>query len=117
MTRIAIIIAAMTYLLIMDFFPHLDGFEMGKWIALGVIAVVFLSGGFAANKEDNKRLEAKWMLFSTIYIILLLFVLPLLGGKSTMGVSLDNPIVLLLLAITVVQMMIKVSRSKKENNV
>lgn len=115
MIRIAFVIAAMTYLLAVDYFPHLVGFAMGKWIALGVIAILFLSGGIAVNKEDNKRLEAKWMLVSTVYIIVLLFVLPMLGGESTMGISLDNPFVWLLLGVTVVQMVAKIARSKKEN--
>lgn len=104
---------AMTYLLVLDYFPQLMGFAMGKWIAVAVIAVLFLSGGFTAKKRSDEKMQAIWMLGSTFYLLALLVVLPLLGGTSSMGISLSNPIIWLLLAITAVQIYVKLTKHKR----
>ena len=104
---------AMTYLLLKDHFPQLMGFDMGKWIAIAVISILFLAGGFAAKKHSNGKTQALWMLASTFYLLALLIVLPLFGGKSSMGISFSNPIIWLLLAITAVQISSKLSKRKR----
>lgn len=113
MLRGIFMLVAMTYLLVQDYFPQLMGLASGKWIAVAVIAVLFLSGGFTAKKGKDEKSQAIWMLGSTFYLLALLVVLPLLGGKSSMGISLSNPIIWLLLAITVVQIYIKMQKKKK----
>lgn len=105
-----------TYLLVQDYFPQLMGFAMGKWIAVAVIAVLFLSGGFAAKRKKDEKSQALWMLGSTFYLLALLIVLPLLGGTSSMGISLSNPFIWLLLAITAVQIYLKMSKREKGGN-
>ena len=107
---------AMTYLLLKDHFPQLMGFDMGKWIAIAVISILFLAGGFASKKHNNVKRQALWMLASTFYLLALLVVLPLFGGKSSMGISLGNPIIWLLLAITAVQIYFKISQQEKGGN-
>lgn len=116
MLRGVIMLVAVTYLLIQDYFPHLMGFAIGKWIAIAVIAVLFLSGGFTAKIGEDEKSQAIWMLGSTFYLLALLIVLPLLGGTSSMGISLSNPIIWLLLAITAVQIYFKISKRKKGSN-
>lgn len=107
---------AVTYLLVQDYFPQLIGFAMGKWIAVAVMAILFLSGGFAARRNKDEKSQAFWMLGSTFYLLALLIVLPLLGGTSSMGISLGNPIIWLLLAITTMQIYFKMSKREKGSN-
>lgn len=104
---------AMTYLLVQDHFPHLMGFAMGKWAAIAVISILFLAGGFAKNRQSDEKMHAIWMLGSTFYLLALLVVLPLLGGTSSMGISLGNPIIWMLLAITAAQIYGKMSKGIK----
>lgn len=113
MVRGVIMLMAVTYLLVQDYFPQLPGFAAGKWFAVAVIAILFLSGGFAARGNKDEKSQALWMLGSTFYLLALLVVLPLLGGTSSMGISLSNPIIWLLLAITAVQIYLKMPKKKK----
>lgn len=107
---------AVTYLLVQDYFPQLMGLAMGKWIAVAVIAILFLTGGFAARGNKDEKSQALWMLGSTFYLLALLIALPLLGGTSSMGISLSNPIIWLLLAITAGQIYFKMSKRGKGGN-
>ena len=113
MLRGIIMLVALTYLLVQDYFPQLMDFGMGKWVAVAVIAILFLSGGFAAREGSDGKLQALWMIGSTFYLLALLVVLPLFGGKSAIGISLSNPILWLLLAITGVQIWSKLSKRKR----
>ncbi|HSP22030.1 MAG TPA: hypothetical protein VLQ20_06805 [Planococcus sp. (in: firmicutes)] len=106
-------LVAMTYLLVQDYFPQLMGYAMGKWIAVAVIAALFLSGGFTAKKRSDEKMQAIWMLGSTFYLLALLVLLPLLGGTSSMGISFSNPIIWLLLSITAAQIYFKMTKHKR----
>ncbi|WP_416144376.1 hypothetical protein [Planococcus koreensis] len=48
-------LVAMTYLLVQDYFPQLTGLASGKWIAVAVIAVLFLSADLRLKKAKMKN--------------------------------------------------------------
>jgi len=85
-------VIAMSLLLVYDFFPNFpfaDAIPTNILVPL-ILVIMVLSLLFKRYRDTNKKAIFKWQLFWTIYIILLLGILTLLGGQSKAGIALDN---------------------------
>ena len=106
-----------TFLLINDFFPEVLPFlKVSKWMILALIFVIFICISFVGEKEKEESWTFKWTLFSSIYLILLMIVLSLLGGQSTSGISLDSSIVWALFLVSLFQLANQLRRRHSEKS-
>ncbi|MCP2035298.1 L-asparagine transporter-like permease [Planomicrobium sp. HSC-17F08] len=109
-----------TLLLINNFFPEVLPFlTVSKWFVLAFIFVIFICISVMGNKEKEESRTFKWTLFSSLYLMFLIVALSLLGGQSTSGISLDNPIVWILLLVSLLQIInqLKHRQSKKSQEI
>jgi predicted Na+-dependent transporter len=108
-------LASFTLLMINDYFPNtLMSFHIPEWLIISLMVIIFLTSNFFIKEEDNERHTLNWLIVSTGYIVLLMLVLPVLGGNSSTGISFSNPIISVLLVIVLVDIFAK-SRKLKVN--
>ncbi len=81
----------LTLLLIYDFFPvfFLSNI-ISPEVLLGVMIGLFLSILFKKDRHADHGPKFKEQLFSTLYLLSLVGMLTALGGRSTIGISLNN---------------------------
>jgi hypothetical protein len=87
-----IFLFAFTLLFVYDFFPNIplgiaipDGALIAMFIELFLFSLLFKSMRFTSNKD-----KLKWNIFSTTYLVFLIVLFTILGGKSSIGLSFDN---------------------------
>ncbi|MGE8203301.1 hypothetical protein ACQKP0_01875 [Heyndrickxia sp. NPDC080065] len=88
----SVFLLCLTILLVFDYFPQktlisIIPFGAIKWI---IIAVFLISMIFNQNKSSNAKESFKRSLFLLSYFILLIGLLNILGGKSSVGISFDS---------------------------
>lgn len=94
--------AAVSVLLIYDFFPNLHGvIDIPKSLLMILMLIAVLFGLFnsSINGEKNNQ-HYKYQIFSLVYLLALTVLLTILGGHSQVGISIKNPIIWLLAIIT-----------------
>lgn len=114
LTIIVLIQVAMTALLVYDFFPQAFAPVAIPKIAILVILLALISTGIFYNRSklDTSTQGWIWQLASTGYLFFLVVLLTLLGGKSTSGISLESPILWIVLAIS----FLEIHQQKKKLN-
>ncbi|WP_144512159.1 hypothetical protein [Bacillus sp. FJAT-22090] len=100
---IVLMLLSMTTLLTYDFFPDLIGFiylPKSLVLALLIVIVIFsiLSNRF---QKDNQRITLLWQMVSTLYLFLLVVASTVLGGNSQIGISLKNPVLWIVIVISI----------------
>ncbi|PEO46249.1 hypothetical protein CN563_14900 [Bacillus sp. AFS026049] len=81
----------LTLLLIYDFFPVFFLSDIiPPEVLLGVMIGLFLSILFKKDRHADHGAKFKEQLFSTLYLLSLVGMLTALGGRSTIGISLNN---------------------------
>lgn len=102
---------AMTVLLAYDFFPGaFNLIAVPKTIILVMILLlVSISIFFSRSKTTTLKQTFIWQLLSTGYLLLLIVVFTMLGGVSQSEISLENPVLWIILAIS----MMEIFRQKK----
>ncbi|NBI29002.1 hypothetical protein ERL59_08525 [Chengkuizengella sp. YPA3-1-1] len=78
-----------TILLIFDYFPVIS-LEITKIFTWIFIAIIIVSIIFGRKKVKDNINEVIIQIFINIYVIFLMGLLTILGGKSTLGISFDN---------------------------
>ena len=103
-----IALAALTLLLIYDFFPKLISFiNIPKSILIVLILVITLIGLFMnrPQKEDVPRFNPLWQIIVLAYFIALIMIFTLIGGISQVGLSLTNPFLWIMFFISIIASM------------
>lgn len=109
----------MTSLLAYDFFPYLiDIIYLPKSlvVALLIIIVIFsiLSNRF---QKDNSRLILLWQLVSMLYLFLLVVAFTVLGGISQVGISINNPVLWVVILISIYEIYEQSKKVKVSNSI
>lgn len=103
-----IALAALTLLLIYDFFPKLISFiNIPKSILIVLILVITLIGLFMnrPQKEDVPRFNPLWQIIVLAYFIALIMIFTLIGGISQVGLSLTTPFLWIMFFISIIASM------------
>jgi len=105
-----------TLLLIYDYFPT---FFLNEVLPEHVIFLLLLSmlfiNVFNKNKQPSSEKDSfKSQLFVLLYVFMLMFVLNLAGGESTVGLSFENRIFWIVVFIALVQLVVQWKRMKRE---
>ena len=116
---IALILLSMTGLLAYDFFPDLINFiylPKSLVIALLVIIIIFsiLSNRF---QTDNSRLILHWQFVSLLYLFLLIGTFTAFGGISRVGISLKNPVLWVVILISIYEIYGQIKKAKVSNSI
>lgn len=116
----AFLLAVFTILMINDFFPNLlILIEVPKGAILGTIFIIFISISFFSNPEKEEERALKWNVAMSFYLPFLIVLLSLLGGHSETGISMSDPLVLVLMFISFLEVYKKLkqkSSSEREEN-
>ncbi|TDL88587.1 hypothetical protein E2R55_15480 [Vibrio vulnificus] len=81
----------LTLLLIHDFFPVFFLSDIvSPEVLLGIMIGLFLSVLFKKDRHVDHGAKFKEQLFSTLYLLSLVVLLTALGGRSTIGISLKD---------------------------
>ncbi|WP_098442666.1 hypothetical protein [Bacillus sp. es.036] len=105
-----------TLLLIYDYFPT---FFLNEVLPEHVIFLLFLGmffiNVFNKNKQPFPEKDSfKSQLFVLLYVFMLMFVLNLAGGESTVGLSFENRIFWIVVFIALIQLVVQWKRMKRE---
>ena len=95
-----------TLLFIYDFFPNIplaDAIPKGVLIT-GILGLLLFSFLFKKYKEPDHKEILKWQVFMTIYILSLMGILTLLGGRSSSGIAFDCGFLWVVLFIALFEM-------------
>ena len=116
---IVLMLLSMTSLLAYDFFPDLIDFiylPKSLVVALLIIIVIFsiLSNRF---QKDNSRLILLWQLVSMLYLFLLVVTFTVLGGISQVGISLNNPVLWIVILISIYEIYVQSKKVKVSNSI
>lgn len=106
---IVLMLLSMTCLLAYDFFPVLIDLiylPQSLVVALLIIIVIFsiLSNRF---QKGNSRLILLWQLVSMLYMFLLVVAFTVLGGISQVGISLNNPVLWVVILISIYEIYVQ----------
>lgn len=94
----------MSLLLVYDFFPN---FPFADFVPTNVLiplilVLMVLSILLKQYNDTNKKDLLKSQLFWTIYLLLLIVILTVLGGQSKTGISLDSGVLWIVFLISIV---------------
>lgn len=116
---IVLMLLSMTCLLAYDFFPDLIDFiylPRALVVAVLIIIVIFsiLSNRF---QKGNSRLILLWQLVSMLYMFLLVVAFTVLGGISQVGISLNNPVLWVVVLISIYEIYEQSKKVKVSNSI
>jgi len=106
-----------TLLLIFDYFPNLSfASEIPKGVLLLLIILLFSFSILFRRYLHPSSLEIfKWQVLSTIYLLFLMVLLTILGGKSTVGIAFDNVFLWIALLLIAYEMFSQWKKVKQTN--
>ncbi|WHY58836.1 hypothetical protein [Peribacillus simplex] len=97
-----------SFLMIFDYFPHLVFKDIPKTaLTIGMIslAVVYIIINRKTEKDCENALIGEAVFI--FYMLVLIGLLTVMGGKSTVGISLNNPMLWFVLLLTIVDMTVR----------
>ncbi|MCD5323290.1 MULTISPECIES: hypothetical protein [Pontibacillus] len=104
----------LTGMLIYDYFlSSVDGAIWIKWgllIGWGLLIVISIFLG-----EKGSQILPLWEIGLTIYIVSLLLLFTLLGGESASGLSLSNPVLWVVVSLTLMNAIWKGRKNKRHS--
>lgn len=110
---VSIYLAGITLLLVDDYFPGtLDFLRIPKSITIIVLLFFFVTSGYFVKDTKDEKYALIWSITFMVYCVFLMILLKVLGGVSKTGISLDNPIIWLLIAISIFEIMRKKANKK-----
>ena len=87
-----VLLVDITLLLVDDYFPGALGFlGIPVWSLYALLGVLFILSTLTHNPELEKRFRLHALLLLSIYPMLTMVLLALLGGESESGLSLTSP--------------------------
>ncbi|QCR34388.1 hypothetical protein C1N55_03035 [Lysinibacillus sp. SGAir0095] len=106
---------AITLLFVYDFFPEVP---FANAIPTGVLLILILGAllfRFVFKKHDatDIKKDIQWQIVLTLYILALLVLFPLLGGKSSSGISFESGALWVMILISVFEIYSKWKKVKR----
>lgn len=98
-----VMLFAITVLLAYDFFPTFDYLIMiPKPLLITLIIIIVLASIFSnrIQKEDSQEV-LRYQIINLLYLFMLVVLFTILGGSSQIGITLRNPLVWIVIAISV----------------
>lgn len=107
----------LTILFVYDYFPNatLENIIPKNVLILLIVVLVLFSLLFKRYKNSNNIEIFKWQLFTTVYILLLIVFLTILGGQSTCGISFENIFFWIVLFLSCLEMFIQFKKAKQSD--
>ncbi|MFD1205456.1 MULTISPECIES: hypothetical protein [Sporosarcina] len=97
-----VILFVFTLLIINDFFPKMSFFNiLPKWAMILCLVFLIVVAGITEKYMDHPVHISG--IFITLYLLSLIIVLTLLGGKSVVGITLKSPILWIVVLISIVE--------------
>ncbi|ADC52340.1 hypothetical protein BpOF4_21724 (plasmid) [Alkalihalophilus pseudofirmus OF4] len=118
-TLVLVAYSAFILLIIHDFFPGLalfDIFNSGLFIAFILIALV-VSIIFRGKFKGERAFSFTWSLIGHLVVFLLIGTLMMLGGSSTVGIGLDNPVMWILFILSLGTLFNQYKKSRKVDHI
>jgi hypothetical protein len=112
-----IFIIIFTVLFAYDYFPNnfLKSVIPEKILIIIMIALYLFSLLLGRKNTDYKD-SLKWNIFLVLYVVFLMSIYTLFGGKSALGLSLDNIFIWILLIISIHEIYSEWNKSKNAYN-
>lgn len=102
-------------LLAYDYFSVLNEmFYILMLVFIGVLVCMVIFSTFF-ERRNNTSNSLKWQLFILLYITTLMGVFSLMGGKSTVGLSLTNKFIWIVIIISFIEMFFEWKRVDKKS--
>jgi hypothetical protein len=100
------IILSFTLLFLYDYFPNIPlAGVIPENILIALIFGLYLFSLFFKRYRDTDNIKIlKWQIYSTLYILFLMGLFTVLGGKSASGISFDNGFLWVFLIISIFDM-------------
>ncbi|WP_391122516.1 hypothetical protein [Psychrobacillus sp. L3] len=116
---IVLMLLLMTTLLAYDFFPDLIEFIYlpKSLVIVLLIIIVFFSIFSNRFQKDNSRIILLWQMVSTVYLFLLVVAFTVFGGISQVGISLKNPVLWIVIAISIYEIYEQNKKVKVSNSI
>ena len=104
-------------LLVFDYFPNLSfASSIPKSVLILLIIVLFIFSILFRRYINPSSLEIfKWQMLSTIYLLFLMVLLTILGGKSIVGIAFTNVFLWIALLLTSYEMFSQWKKVKKSD--
>lgn len=97
----AFLLGGFTLLMIKDFFLDLwPAMDVHKGIVFVTILLIIVCISYFSDPEKEVDWTLKWNVAMSIYLPLLIVLLSLLDGRSETGISMSDPLVLVLMAVS-----------------
>ena len=115
---IVLLLLSMTTLLAYDFFPDLIEFiYLPKSILVGLLIIIVVFSIFSNRfQKDNSRIILLWQMVSMLYLLSLVVVFTVLGGISQVGISLNNPVLWIVIVISIYEIYEQNKKVKASNS-
>ncbi|MDF2067468.1 hypothetical protein [Bacillus sp. Cr_A10] len=93
----------LTVLLVYDFFSTFsDIVNIPKFLLIVLLLVIVIVSIFTSNKnKEDDKVTLYYQTFLLIYLFGLIILFTILGGTSQIGLNLNNPILWILIAISI----------------
>ncbi|WP_408006422.1 hypothetical protein ACJROX_17150 [Pseudalkalibacillus sp. A8] len=113
-----LIVFCFTILLAYDYFPN-----MSQMISVPDTVFIFLIIGLFLismllnrNKSVDIKDALKWQVFFTSYVLILMGIFTVLGGKSAIGISFSNGVFWLVLFISLFEMFLQLKKVRNSQS-
>lgn len=110
------VLVILTLLIIYDYFPQLIYFlHIPKSVLVGLLLLTIIIGIFMnyLQKEVSSKSTLSWQVTTILYLLALISILTLLGGTSQVGISLSNPVLWIVLLISVFELVREYKKVKE----
>jgi phosphatidylglycerophosphatase A len=115
--QMLLVLLAMTVLLAYDFFPAVNNLiSISKPLLITLIIIIVLVSIFSnrTQKEDTKEI-LRYQVITLLYLFMLIVSFTILGGTSQVGITLRNPVLWIVIAISVFEIFQQKKKLKLEN--
>ena len=98
-----VMLFAMTVLLAIDFFSTFDYLTIiSKPLLITLIIIIVLASVFSNRiQKENSHEVLRYQIITLLYLFMLVVLFTILGGSSQIGITLRNPLLWLVIAISV----------------
>ncbi|MGG0644550.1 hypothetical protein ABE021_11475 [Sporosarcina gallistercoris] len=113
----ALIMSSFTIIMAYDFFPGLNNLlSVPKQVIILLMLLIVLLGFFVTRlrKTHSPKSDLLWSAAFMSYLFVLILVFTLIGGVSQVGLSLSSPVLWLVIAISVIELIREVKNLRVE---
>ncbi|KYG33381.1 hypothetical protein AZF04_16845 [Alkalihalobacillus trypoxylicola] len=104
-----VVVGLFTTLIIGDFFPTLNIHStLIIWAIIFSIILSIMVTKFSRKKNNVEKKKGSTVIYSSLYLFILLLILTGLGGQSTVGIGLENPIIWFLIILPIMTAIYKI---------